>query len=182
VTGDALIKNGAMVTWCCGPSLPWRSGSSTGEPIVKLPSGIETISSLPAEPSLSLNTAALYFSDGFRTPFESTVATSKAIARKDGFDMRLRIEGAAMMAPVPATTSAATPSACRRVTLRGRLKKCRPGMAGRAAGAIEALGAATVDASCSTRVPSLAMSRFSRLVISAKSDSHRLWLSSNPLR
>src|SRR6202030_2654222 len=96
-----------------------------------------------------LKTAALYFSGGFRTPFESTVATSKAMVRKDGFDNSLRIEGAAMMAPVPAAASAVPPSACRRVTLRGRPKNCRSGMAGRAAGAIEVLGAAAVEAGCS---------------------------------
>ena len=40
VTGAAPIKNGASVTRCCGPSLGCRSGSSAGEPIVKLPAGI----------------------------------------------------------------------------------------------------------------------------------------------
>ena len=137
-----------------------------------------TMSSPAAGPSASVNAAAVYFSGGFRTPFESTVAMSKATVRNDGFDKNLRMEGAAMMAPAPAPVSAATPSACRRVTP----KNCRPGMVGCAAGAMEASGAATVEAGCSTRPFSLAVSRFSRLIISAKSDSHRLWLSSNPLR
>jgi hypothetical protein len=34
----------AMVTGRCGPSLPSRPGSSSGDPIMKLPAGTTTIS------------------------------------------------------------------------------------------------------------------------------------------
>src|SRR5262252_8176462 len=134
VIGDALIKNGRNVTWCCGPSLGWRSGSSGEEPIVKLPPGIETISRPAPEPSPSVKILAVFFSGGFRIPLASTVTVSKVIVRNGGFDSSLRMEGAALVAPAPATASAAIPSACRRVRLIGRVKNRRRGSA---VGAIE---------------------------------------------
>src|SRR6516162_10431618 len=69
VTGKAPIKNEASVTWCCGPSFGCRSGSSDGEPMVKLPAGIETISSPAPKPSASVNIAAEYFLTLCASPF-----------------------------------------------------------------------------------------------------------------
>jgi hypothetical protein len=104
------------VTRCCGPSFGSRSGSSCGEPITKLPAGIDTISSPAPKSSASVNIVAIYFSGAWRTPLSSTVAASKLIVRNAGRVNSRLIEGAAIAAPVPATASAAIPNVCRRVS------------------------------------------------------------------
>jgi hypothetical protein len=86
---------------------------------VKLPAGIDTISSPTLEPSGSVNTAAVYFSGGFRIPFSLTLATSKLIVRRGGLDISRFNDGPAIIAPAPIAASAATPSAVRRVSLIG---------------------------------------------------------------
>src|SRR5262245_825743 len=90
------MKKCESVTWCCGPSLGCRSGSSAGEPIVKLPPGIESISKPPPGPTASVKTRAEFLSEGLRTPLWSTVAVSKPMVRSDGFDTSRLIEGAAI--------------------------------------------------------------------------------------
>lgn len=158
----------------CGPSLAWRSGSSAGEPIVKLPPEIKTMSSPAPAPSPSVKSLTVYFSGGFRTPCVSTVAVSKAVVRNDGFDSNLRTDGAATAAPVPTVASAAIPNACPRVRFIGCLRARRRGSAGRAVVAIDAWDAAAREADCLTSPSSLETSRSSRLIISRMSDSHRV--------
>jgi len=127
------------VTWCCGPSFGCRSGSCNGEPIIKPPAGIETISSPAFKPSASVNIAAEYFPGWISIPVSSTLGASKLIVRTDGLDINLLIEDAAMAAPIPTTASAATPNVCRRVSGKPRRNNLRCGSVFEIADALETL-------------------------------------------
>src|SRR5258706_5979735 len=74
VTSNLEAANGlAIVTLCCGPSLSTRSGSLSGETIVKLPAGTTTISGQSGQ-SLKLCPALELSSDLACVAAESTNA------------------------------------------------------------------------------------------------------------